>query len=239
MALNMNKTLQPKRSAASMRLGCQAALLVSLTLTALPGLAQTAGSWQWKLGINTIRPSVSGGALTAPSLPNTLLDVRPASSLIASATYFYTDHFSVEAFAGLPYEHDVVGAGSVAGAGKLGTVKQVSPTVMAQYRLGGPQATLRPYLGLGVSYAYFYGEKGSGALTALTNPGSTATRLSVDAAWGVTAQLGATIQIGKGWQLDAAVLKTQLKTTARLSTGQTSSPRLDPLAANLSIGRAF
>lgn len=235
----MNYALHSKRLAKSARLGCQGVFLGVLALATFPGLAQTAGSWQWKLGVNTIRPSVSGGALTAPSLPNTLLDVRSATSLIASATYFYTDHFSVEAFAGLPYEHDIVGAGSVAGTGKLGTVKQVSPTVMAQYRLGSPRATLRPYLGLGVSYAYFYGEKGSGALTALTNPGSTATRLSVDAAWGVTAQLGATIQVGKGWQLDAAVLKTQLKTTARLGTGQTSSPRLDPLAANLSIGRAF
>jgi outer membrane protein len=146
---------------------------------------------------------------------------------------------SVEGYVGLPYKHDIVGDGTIAGVGKIGTVKQVSPTVFAQYRFMEPKSPVRPYVGLGLTYTKFYGEEGSGALTALTNPGSTPTRTKVDAAWGLSPQIGTTLLINDKWFMDASVIKTFLKTTTHLSTGQSISTKLDPLSFNLSIGYRY
>jgi outer membrane protein len=217
-----------------------AALVATLaTLASASVQAQSAGEWLIKGGVNKITPHVKSGDLSAPSLPGTKIDIKPATSVIATVTYMYTDNFSVEFYAGLPYEHDVVGAGAIEGVGKIGSVKQVSPTVFAQYRFNQASSQFRPYVGLGLTYAYFYGEKGSAVLTALTNPGGSPTRMSAEAAWGLSPQLGLTVDLGDRWFLDAAVLKTFLKNSNKLSTGQSIKTTLDPISTALSIGYRF
>jgi outer membrane protein len=199
--------------------------------------AQQAGDWVFKAGVNTITPQVKSGNLSAASLPNTQVDVKGASSILLTGTRMVTDQCSVEFLAGLPYQHDIQGAGAIDGVGTFATTWQVSPTVMGQYRFGDASSPLRPYAGVGLTYAYFYGEKGSNALTALTAPGSgKATHLSIDAAWGGSAQLGATWRLDERWNLDFSVIKTWLKTSTHLSTGQSIDTRLDPLSVNLSVG---
>jgi outer membrane protein len=217
-----------------------AALLAVPVLCAVSGAqAQSAGSWQVKAGVNTITPKVTSGDLGAPSLSGTKIDVEAATSVIFTATYMYTDNFSVEGYLGLPYRHDIKGAGTIAGAGNLGTVTQVSPTVFGQYRFGAPSSSLRPYVGLGLGYTYFYGEEGSGTLTALTNPGGPPTTSSTDGAFGFSGQVGATYDLGDRWFLAGTVIKTYLKTTTHLSTGQSIDVKLDPLSVGFAIGQRF
>jgi len=196
--------------------------------------------WAVKLGVNRIAPQVSSGDLSAPSLPGTQVDVKADNSVIATLTIPLDAHWTTEIFGGLPYEHEIVGDGAIAGSGKIGSTKQVSPTVFAQYRFGEAKQTVRPYLGLGLTYARFYGEKGATALTVMTNPGGgTATRMSIDPAWGLSAQVGATLDLSDRWFLDVAVVKTKLKTTTTLSTGQHIDTKLDPLSTSLSVGYRF
>jgi outer membrane protein len=215
------------------------ALAVALCATGGVASAQSAGSWLFKAGINNISPQVKSGDLSAPSLPGTKVDVEAATSLILTATYMYTDNLSVEFLAGLPYKHDVVGDGAIKGVGKLGSVKQVSPTVMGQYRFGTATSALRPYVGLGLTYAYFYGEEGSGTLTSLTNPGGTPTRMSASAEFGVSAQLGLSFRINERWSVDGSVIKTYIKNENTLSTGQKVETKLDPLSTNVSLVYRF
>lgn len=210
-----------------------------MAVSSSAALAQSAGTWLIKGGFNGIAPAVKSGDLSAPSLPGSQVDVASANSLIATATYMLTDNASVEFLAGLPYKHDIQGAGSLAGVGKLGSIKQISPTVMAQYRFMAPSVTLRPYVGVGLTYAYFYGAEGSAALTALTNPGGPATRLSSTSGFGVSPQVGATIQLHERWYLDASIIKTFLKNSTTLSTGQKIDTTLNPLSTNVSIGYRF
>ncbi len=219
-----------------LRTGLAAAALVALGNAAL---AQSAGTWLVKGGFNGIAPAVKSGDLSAPSLPGSQVDVASANSLIATATYMLTNSASVEFVAGLPYKHDIQGAGALAGVGKLGSIKQISPTVFAQYRFMAPTATLRPYLGVGLTYAYFYGAEGSAALTALTNPGGPATRLSSTSGLGLSPQVGMTIQLHERWYLDASIIKTFLKNSTTLSTGQKIDTTLNPLSTNVSIGYRF
>jgi len=202
-------------------------------------LAQSAGTWMVKVGANQISPQVKSDDLSAPSLPNSQVDVKSDTQPIVTLAYMLTDHVSLEFFGGLAYKHEVVGDGALSGVGKLGTIKQVSPTLFAQYRFLEASSALRPYVGAGLTYAHFFGEEGSGSLTALTNPGGRPTQLSVDSAFGASFQLGLSYQFNERWFVDGSVVKTYLKTTTTLSTGQTIDTKLDPISTNLSIGYRF
>lgn len=204
--------------------------------------AQTAGTWLFKVGYNQITPQVESANMSAPSLPGTKTDVGSASAAIFTGGYMFTDNISGELYLGLPYKHDLIGDGALKGAGKIGTVEQLPPTLFAQYRFLEAKSAFRPYVGLGVTYAMFKKETGSALLTALTNPGAGATNpttLKVDNAWGITPQIGATYAFNDKWFADLAVSKTYIKTTTTLSTGQKIDTRLDPVAVNLSIGYRF
>ena len=200
---------------------------------------QAAGDVLVQLGWNKIMPKVRSGDLSPPSLPGTKIDIKSASALFATVTYMVTDDLSVEALGGLPYKHDVFGAGAVAGVGKIGSIHQLSPTVLLQYRFLAADGPFRPYVGAGPTFAKFYGTKGSAALTAATNPGGPPTTIGGDTEWGGTIQAGANYKIDKHWFLDASILKTFISTKATLSTGQSTSARLNPIAINASIGYAF
>lgn len=215
------------------------AALAAVALIGTEDARAQAGTWLVKAGVNNIAPKVKSGDLSAPSLPGSKVDVDDATSAILTATYMLDDNTSLEFYAGLPYKHDILGAGALAGAGKIATVKQVSPTLFAQYRFFPAAAPIRPYVGLGLTYAYFYGEEGSAALTALTNPGGPPTRLEADSAFGISPQLGLYVTLAPRWFLDASLIKTYLKSTSTLSTGQSVEVKLNPLSTNVSIGYRF
>jgi outer membrane protein len=111
--------------------------------------------------------------------------------------------------------------------------------VFFQYRFMEAQAKFRPYVGLGLTYAYFYDETGSGRLTATTNPGGPATSLSVDGKWALTPQIGATFAIGDKWFVDLHYSKSKLSTTTHFSTGQHLDIALDPVSYGIDVGYKF
>jgi outer membrane protein len=201
--------------------------------------AQAAGSMLVKVGWNKIVPHVESDDLSPPALPGTKIDIESASSLVITAAYMFTDNISMEFLGGLPYKHDIVAAGSGAGAGKIGSVHQISPTVVLQYRFLEAQAPLRPYVGGGLTWARFYDTEGSAALTAVTNPGGSPTTIGSDTAWGGTVEAGVNYKVDSHWFIDAAMLKTWIKTNPTLSTGQTISAKLNPMSFQVSVGYAF
>ena len=201
--------------------------------------AQVAGDVLVKLGWNKIMPKVKSSDLSAPSLPGSQINIKSASALFATLTYMVTEDISIEALGGLPYKHDIVGAGAVSGVGKIGRLHQISPTVLLQYRFLSADGPFRPYVGAGPTFAKFYGTKGSAALTAVTNPGGPGTTIGGDTEWGASLQAGANYKIDKHWFVDASILKTFISTKATLSTGQSTSAKLNPIAINASIGYAF
>jgi outer membrane protein len=215
------------------------ALAVAMSVTAAAS-AQSAGTWYAKAGVNKITPKVDSGDLSAPAMPGIKADVGSDTEPVASLGYMFNDHISAEFFIGWRYRHELTGDGSIKGTGKLGTADAYPPTVFAQYRFCDPKSAFRPYVGLGLSYAYFRRETGSGALTAITNTGSsTPTTFTLDNKFALTPQLGATYAFNDKWFGDLAVTKTYLKTTAHFSTGQKLDLRLDPLAVSVAVGYKF
>ena len=216
------------------------AAALALTGAALSAHAQSANSWMVGIGATKITPRVSSGALTAPSSPNTRIDIEADTQPTLWVTRMVTDHWSVEVPIGPGYKHKINGAGSIAGVGQIGTVKALPITAFAQYRFLEPTARIRPYAMLGVTYAHFHGARGSATLSAvnpLSPPGGT--DLSVESKWGLTPGLGVTAMINDKWFADLQYARSFLKTTATLSTGQTISTKLDPDAWRVGVGMRF
>lgn len=215
-------------------LGCALALSVSAG-----AMAQEAGTIMAKIGYAYFDPIVGSGDLSAPSLPGTKVDVGTAHTFIITATYMFTDNISAEFYGGVPLKHDMYAAGSIQGAGVIGTVKQVPPTLFGQYRFLDAKSAFRPYIGLGITYVHFQDEEGTAVLTALTNPGGPPTTFNVKDAWGITPQIGFTAAINSKWLLDVSVNKSLVKTTTTLSTGQYVDTTLNPVVSQISLEYRF
>jgi outer membrane protein len=207
--------------------------------SALSVSAQSAGTWTARVGLTNITPQVSSGDMTAPSFPNTKSDVGGDTQLSGGITYMYTDNIAIDIPVALPFNHKLKGAGALAGAGQIGAVKALPFTVFGQYRFNTASAVFRPYVGLGLTYAYFFDESGSSALTAMTNPGGSATKLSVQSKFALTPQVGFTYVLNDKWTLDGSFSQTLLKTRTTFSTGQTLDATLNPHTFSLGIGTKF
>ncbi|GGY99840.1 OmpW family protein [Pseudoduganella plicata] len=215
-------------------------LVLAAALGAAAGAsAQAKGDWTVKVGVNRIDPKVESGDVGAPALPGTRADVGPDTKPILNIGYFITDNIAAELDLGAPYRHDLFGAGAIAGTGKLGTADVLPPTLFAQYRFFGKDAVFRPYVGLGVTYAYFRRERGSAQLTSVLNTGGAPSTFSLKAKGAISAQVGASLRLNERWSIDGGVIKTKLKTVASYSTGQTQAIRLDPVAVNIGLTFRF
>jgi outer membrane protein len=215
-------------------------MVMAAALAAASGAsAQSAGQFTAKLGINKITPHVESGDISAPALPGSKADVGPDTQPIFVFGYGITDNISAELDLGLPYKHPIYGAGAIAGTGKLGTVEALPPTAFIQYRFFEPSAMFRPYVGAGITYAYFQKATGSGQMTALTNPGGPATTFKIDNKVAGSAQLGVAVNLNERWYADVAYVKTWLKTKVNFSTGQTQDMTLDPQSLSIGVGYKF
>jgi len=201
--------------------------------------AQSAGQWTAKFGFNQLTPKVESGDISAPALPFTKADVSSDIQPVVIIAYGLTDNISLEGALGTPYKHKISGAGSIAGTGELGTVEALPPTLFAQYRFFAPTATFRPFVGIGATYAYFMKAKGSGKLTALTNPGGPSTTFDIDNKFTYTAQAGVAMNFTERWFADVTVNKSRVRTDVHFSTGQTQHMKLDPVAVVLAVGYKF
>lgn len=202
--------------------------------------AQSAGTWSARVGVTHLAPDVNSGNLSAPSFPNTKVDAKSDTQLSGGITYMVTDNLALDVPLAMPFKHDLVGDGAIAGVGKLGSTKAVPATLMLQYRFNEAHATFRPYVALGVTYAHFYGEKTTATLNGLTggtlaNP----TTAKLDDKFGALAQLGFVYNFNERWFVDASYSKSFLKTKIHLSSGQSINVKLNPNVFAVGIGYRF
>jgi len=202
--------------------------------------AQSAGTWMARVGGIGLYPQVSSGDLSPPAFPNTQTDVSSDWTLGGGVTYMITDNWSVDVPLALPFTHTLTGAGAISGVGTIGTTKALPITMWGQYRFGEAKSTFRPYLGAGLTYAYFYDENATSTLNALSGgTPSNPTTFSIQSKWAFGVQAGATYAFNERWFLDGMLGYTWLKNTTTLSTGQTQPMTLNPVSVAISIGYKF
>lgn len=202
--------------------------------------AQTAGTWMLSAGVTHLTPHVNSDDLTPPGLPGIKVSISNSTQLSGAITYMVTDHLAVDLPLATPFKHDITGDGAISGVGKLGDTKAMPFTVLGQWRFMEPADKFRPYVGLGITYAKFYDEHATSTLSAITGGSpSNPTTLSVASKWAPTLQLGGSYAVNERWFVDGHFTYTNLKTTTRLSTGQTIGIRLNPSTLCVGVGYKF
>jgi outer membrane protein len=216
----------------------QPALFLKLAALACTMLACQAAHAQFdrhrlsvRMGPTRIVPDVKSGDLSAPSVPGTRIDVDAASGITGGLNYALTDNISIDFPLDVPFRFDVNGAGALDGAGKLGDIKALPISLLAQYRFGSSASVARPYIGVGAAYTRFFGARSSALLTPVTLP--------MKNRWGGAAQVGVDVPFNDKWSLDVAATYVHLKTTGALSTGQTIAVALNPMSYSLALAYRF
>jgi outer membrane protein len=218
----------------------RAAVAAAVAAASLSAQAQAAGTWMFSGGVTRIAPNTSSGTLSPPAPPNTTVEIGADTQPTLAVGRMLTDNWSVEVPIGFGFKHSITGTGGIAGVGEIGTVKALPISVFAQYRFLEPTARFRPYVMLGLTYAYFYDEAGSATLNALNpiNPPG-GTTLTVDSKFGLTPGLGITARVADRWYIDFQYARSFLKTTTTLNSGQHIDTKLDPDVYRLSVGYMY
>ncbi|MGM3173190.1 outer membrane protein OmpW [Dickeya lacustris] len=204
--------------------------LLMIAAAMIPALAQAhqAGDVIFRAGTATVRPVESSDDV----LGSGSFSVNNNTQLGLTAGYMFTDNIGVELLAATPFQHKV----GLAGLGNIAKVKHLPPTLMAQYYFGEGTDKLRPYVGAGLNYTTFFGEKFT------QNLDGALTDLSLKNSWGVAAQAGLDYNLNKNWLLNMSVWWMDIDTTVKFkANGQDQSikTRLDPWVFMFGFGYKF
>jgi len=203
-----------------------------------------------------LRPSLIGsltGVQSSFDSPGTSARVGDADTAAFINTRFLTDHFAVQLVAGVPAQVGIQGRGMVAPTGLLGqflkvdlgaapdnplvAVREWTPALLLQYYFdlpdglpgGGRSGPLHPYIGVGLSYAWFSDFDVNGEFTrqlqsnfgqllafATGHPGQTRVSASASRSWNAVFNAGLSCDLSRHWGLAASATYAPLDSTAHI-----------------------
>ncbi|MDH4286722.1 MAG: outer membrane beta-barrel protein [Gallionella sp.] len=133
-------------------------------------------------------------------------------------SYYFSDVFSAELILTYPQKHDVSLSGT-----KLGTLKQLPPTLLAQYHFM-PGSSYSPYVGAGLNYTLFSG---------VDIPGLDVKRSSI----GGALQVGIDFPIDKNMSFNIDLKKIYMKTDVKTTAGAyVTTLKVDPVLFGIGLG---
>ena len=182
---------------------------------ATPAMAQSKGDFTVGFGVHNVAPKSNNADLGGGARIEVGDSVRPT----VTGEYFIADNLGIELIAALPFQHDIDIAGP---AGKVngGSTKHLPPTLSLQYHFGAPDAKIKPFVGAGVNYTWFFGEDTTGPLAG--------TKLSLDNSWGAALHAGIDFKVGNGAiRIDAR--KIDIDTDATLNGAKLGTVNIDPM----------
>lgn len=239
------------------------AALVALSAAAAgPAMAQSDGDWLFRVGAGYVSPDTSNNDLVFEGigLDGFNIDVDGQVGLVFNLTWFVAPNWGIELLAAAPFKHDVDGAGALEPLGKLGSTRHLPPVLSVQYHFA-PERTIRPYVGAGVNYTFFFDESTSsnlhdgivgtanGALG--TDYAGGSTHLRISDSYGLALQAGFDIDISDRWFLnfDARWIDIDVDAALRTETFDPSGTDvqlnsaidvdIDPWVLSTSIGFRF
>lgn len=204
-----------------------------------------------QLGYANVDPGASAGATSGPFVPpnSTSLNVKPQQTAFFSIAREITDKWDVQLALGYPPTHDVtlriINAGSLPPSvasqnGQLiGTVRQIAPTLFANYKFGEASDKFRPFVGVGINYTMF-DQANSTALFNQISGGTTNNKLTDS--WGLAAQVGATYKLDGPWSISGAWSTADVKSTLTNNTfgvERKTEIKFNPSVFILAVGYAF
>ena len=200
-------------------------LLAIAALTALTSGAAMAQQQdgKWMVRMRAVHIDSSNGGSTNVNGDSLGLSVSNKTIPELDISYFFTPNFAAELILTYPQKHDVRSFGE-----KIGTVKELPPTLLAQYHFTNLGA-FKPYVGAGVNYTRFSSQNiAGGAATVKSN------------SWGPALQVGFDYALDKNWSINFDVKKLYMKTDVRLDgMGKVGDLKIDPVLVGVGVGYRF
>ena len=184
--------------------------------------AYEAGDWIGRVGVYGVYPKSDNLTLA----PGADLDVDDAYSLGFTITYMATPNIGIELLGAWPFSHDI----SLTGAGKVAKTKQLPPVLSVQYHFM-PQSNIRPYVGVGLNYTFFFDEETTGPLSG--------TSLKLEDSWGLAGQVGIDIDVAQNWFVNADIRYIAIDSKAKVNGDGIGTVNIDPWVVGLNVGTRF
>lgn len=210
-----------------------------ISTIATPAMAYEAGDWLVRGRIINVNPHDDSSVLTIGGSPTAGTGVTVDSDTVPELdiTYMVDRNWGLELILGYS-KHDVTSFGAGLTDPKVINAKVLPPTLTLQYHFA-PDSNIRPYIGAGVNYTYFFDEKVAGTLNAAGSD------VNMESSWGLAAQAGVDIAINDDWFVNLDVKYIDINTTAKFNANNAvSSPisvdvDVNPIVWGLGIGRKF
>lgn len=206
-------------------------LLAIAALTALTSGAAMAqqqdGNWMVRMRAVHIDAS-NGGSTNVPGIGSLGLSVSNKTIPELDISYFFTPNLAAELILTYPQKHDVRSSALDA---RIGTVKQLPPTLLAQYHFTNLGA-FKPYVGAGINYTRFSSVKWDDNVAAL-NPSVKKN------SWGGALQVGFDYALDKNWSINFDVKKVYMKTDVSLGGQKIGDLKIDPVLVGVGVGYRF
>ncbi|PJJ99664.1 hypothetical protein CO611_04110 [Lysobacteraceae bacterium NML03-0222] len=187
---------------------------------AAPAFAQSKGDFTVGFGVHQVAPKSNNGKLINNSVA---VDVGNSLRPTITGEYFVADNLGVEIIAALPFSHEI----SLAGV-RAGSTKHLPPTLSLQYHFGATDAKVKPFLGAGVNYTYFYGE-------GLDN----GAKLDLKNSWGAAAHAGIDFALHERGAFRVDVRWIDIDSKVRVGGANVGTVNIDPLVYGASYVLKF
>ena len=214
--------------------------------SAAPALAQQNTV---QIGISNVQPHSSASDFSGPFTPTGIsLEVRDKTTPFFSYSREINDQWDVELALGAPPTHDIaltinnpaLPAGAQALSGQVGAkVRQVAPTLFANYKFLEKTSRLRPFIGIGVNYTRFDNTSSTAANNALDGG---PTSISLDDSYGLALHGGVTYRLSDQWSVSASLATAQVKSkiiTNTLGIERSADIEFNPRVFTVAVGYSF
>lgn len=172
-----------------------------------------------------VMPQESG----TPSVVGGKVKINNESVPEIDISYFFNENFALELILATA-THEAMAYNTALKNLDLGDVSLLPPTLLAQYH--HKFGKLKPYVGAGVNYTFFYGE----------DPG-VAKNVTYDNSFGYAFQVGLDYEIGENVFFNVDVKKLYLSTDVNVETYSNGSVSakvdIDPYIVGLGVGLRF
>ncbi|MCK9488012.1 MAG: outer membrane beta-barrel protein [Xanthomonadales bacterium] len=207
----------------NLRLVPMAAAVLAASLS-WPSSAQAhqAGDWLLRLGVHMVDPKSDNGSLAGGALA---ADVDSNARPTLMIERMLTNQLGIELIAAVPFRHDIALNGAHAGS-----TKHLPPTLSLQWHFN-PTGTVQPYLGGGVNYTWFDGEKSAGPIEGTT--------LKLGNSWGLAAHAGIDFRIDERWFAGFDVRWIDIDTEVKVDGANVGSVQIDPIVYGAYVGIRF
>ena len=193
------------------------ASLFALALAAPLAQAHESGDIILRAGAITVNPKADSSSVKVDQGPLAGADLGGKATMSSDTqlglnfAYMLTNNWGIELLAATPFQHDVKIKGTALGAanGKLGSLKQLPPTLSVLYYPLDGKSAFQPYVGAGINYTWIFDEHvGSQAQS------NGFSNFKAESSWGMAFQIGADYMITDSIMINAQVRYIDIDTTA-------------------------